>query len=242
MTCETANILLLFHRPGPHTDLSGEDTAELEAHLSTCPACASRSAVQSQTDAAIARAMQDVAIPRGLRQGLLQKASRDTARLAQRRWLTRSLAAGLLATVGLAGWGSYVAWNRPNFDSWVIAEATQFEIDQPERVLNDWLSAQGIPQELPEEFDPHLLTFCGWDELQGERVPMIEFRTQPGMGFARVYFLKAGQFSMKDATETQNSLVTVRLYRHKPTQGWSTVIVHTGNGLQPFLKPRLQPI
>ena len=80
MTCDTARTLLLFYRPGKTTDLAAEDVAALEAHLSTCPACAALVGRQTEADAAIGRAFRQVPVPGGLRDRLQARAATDVLR------------------------------------------------------------------------------------------------------------------------------------------------------------------
>jgi hypothetical protein len=235
MTCETARTLLLFYRPGANPDLAAEDVAALEQHLAGCPDCAARSARQAGDDAAIGRAVRQVTVQVGLRDQLQVHAIAATGRAWWNKWLTRANAAALVAAAGLLGWGGYVAATRPALDTYAAAMAHETAIERPDQTVRDWLSGVGVRGPLAEDFNFQNLGFHGYAELQGQRVPVLEFRNG-GLGFARVYLLRPGQFAVKDATETQTSLVTVRLYKGSPAAGWTTVVVHTGPSLQPFLR------
>lgn len=235
MTCDTARILLLFYRPGKAADLAADDFTALEAHLATCPACAARVGRQTAADAAIGRAFRQVAVPDGLKARARVRAAAAESRLWRQTWATRAATAALVLAVGLTGWGGYVAATRPVLNTWALGEQYEVTFERPDQAAREWLAGQGVPQPLPEDFDPALLTFTGYADVQGVRVPVLEYRAA-GAGFARVYLLRPGQFSLKDAAETQNSFVTVRLYRDRPAAGWTAVVVHTGNDLQPFLR------
>jgi hypothetical protein len=235
MTCETARILLLFYRPGRTTDLAAEDVAALESHLVGCPACSALVARQAAADAAIGGAFRQINVPGGLKDRLQTHAAAEAGRLWRRTWATRTAAAAAAILVGLLGWGWYIAATRPELDTLQLAAANEYAATYPDRAGPEFLAAQGIPGPLPEDFDFQRLTSYGFASVQGEAVPVLEFRAGEN-SFARVYFLRPGQFGVNGAIETQNSTVTVRLYRNRPAGGWTTVVVHTGNGLQPFLK------
>jgi len=240
MTCETARILLLFYRPGKTTDLAAEDVSALEGHLATCPTCAPLIAQQTATDGAIGRAVRQITVPGGLKDRLQTRTETEAGRLWRRKWTMRIAATAAVLITGFLGWNGDVAATRPAFDSWQLAAFNDELIQEPYRAGPEFLGRQGVPGPLPEDFDFQKMTSHGFAKVQGQTVPVLEFRAGEN-GIARVYVLRPGQFSTKDATETQNSTVTVRLYRDRPAAGWTTVIVHTGNGLQPFLKVPLPP-
>jgi hypothetical protein len=236
MNCETARILLLFYRPGRTSDLAAEDVAALEGHLAGCPTCAALVARQAVADMAIGGAFRQISVPGGLKERLQTNAAAEAGRFWRRTWAARTAAAAAVLLVGLLGWGWYVAATRPELDTLQLAAANEYAATYPDRAGPEFLAAQGIPGPLPEDFDFQRLTSYGFARVQGESVPMLEFRAGEG-GFARVYVLRPGQFGVKEAEDTQNSTVTVRVYRDRPAPGWTTVIVHPVTGLQPFLRP-----
>jgi hypothetical protein len=239
MTCETARILLLFYRPGQTADLAAEDVAALEGHLVTCPACAAAAGRQSAADEAIGRAFREVSVPGALKDRLHTRTAEAAGQLWRNKWATRASVMGLVAALWLTVWGVVIAINRPTLDTFALANDTQTAIERPESMARVWLNDLGLPGPLPEEFEFGLLSSFGHGELAGVRVPVLEFRNNGG--FARVYLLRPGQFHTKDAAETQNSLVTVRLYKDRPAPGWVVVVVHTGTSLQPFLRVPAAP-
>ena len=89
---------------------------------------------------------------------------------------------------------------------------------------------------LPEDFDFQKMTSQGFTKVQGETVPVLEFRAGEN-GFARVYVLRPGQFSMKDATETQNSTVTLRLISSRVWSPRPTPTCSTAGSTPPSTPP-----
>ena len=234
MDCDYARLLLLFDRTGPNPDLAADDAASLEAHLATCPACLAAATTSRRVDAAIARPFRGTTVPSALRGDLLARADAGLRREWRSRWSYRAVAAAAALAVGWLSWGGYVAATRPTLDTWTLGSATEATVEKPEAAARAWMAQEGLGETLPEEFDFRQLAGYGYGELQGVRVPTLEFRN--GANFAKVILLKPGSFSTRGATDAQNSTVTVRLYRDRPAAGWVVLVVYTGTSLQPFLR------
>jgi hypothetical protein len=100
VNCETARLLLAFHRPhGP--ELGPDEARALGEHVATCAACGARARHDQAFDQAVAAAMNAVPIPIGLRERLLARVTNlQSAR--GRQWAVYAAAAALLLAVGLA--------------------------------------------------------------------------------------------------------------------------------------------
>jgi hypothetical protein len=254
MECRDAQFYLRLRRPGVD-ELGPEATAALDQHLAGCPCCAAESRAAAAFDAAVGAAMRAVPIPVGLRNRLVAHTSaRRGAALRRRAYRVVALAASVLLTVGI-GIGAF-ATTRPQpdtaalamkgetfanalppvdpllaqapFNNWQAAQSNRDAVQQ-------WLSDQGLPGQLPQPFDYNLFLSNHWEEVQGRKVPVILFRSRQGTGFAKVYVFRAAQFDLKDVPEGQSSQCRARPYPDQPA-GITYVVVFTGTDLAPFLE------
>ncbi len=232
MDCPHANLLLMFYRPDRPTDLATDDAAALQAHLATCPACAAKLAQQSALDQRLSAAMRNVPVPTGLADRLQDQARSQIRRAWQRTAMKSALAASLLVAVYLG----FVAATRPTLDVGQLADAQDTLWQSPDRTATAWLAANGLTNSLPEDFDLNLVTFAGRRDLQG--VPTLAMRLDgPGRQTAWVYFLRSTAFDTSKAETGQyTSNVGVKVYRDLPN-GWTAVVLYTGNSLTNFLRP-----
>ncbi|QEL13911.1 anti-sigma factor family protein [Limnoglobus roseus] len=232
MDCPHANLLLIFYRPDRPSDLSAEDAAALQTHLAGCPACAAKLAKQTAEDRFLSAAVRNVPVPSGLADRLKQQAQSQLKWAWRRTAMKYALAASLL----VAGYVGYVAATRPSLDVGQLADAQDTLWQSPDRTATAWLTANGLTNALPEDFDLNLVTFTGRSGLQG--VPTLAMRLDaPGRNHAWVYFLRPGDFNHSKAETGQyTSNVGVKVYRDLPN-GWTAVVLYTGNSLNTFLRP-----
>lgn len=231
MDCPHANLLLLFYRPDRPSDLSADDAAALQAHLAACPACAAKLAKQSAADRVLSAAVRDVPVPSGLADRLKQQAQSQINR-AWRRTAAKCVAAAVLLVAGYVG---YAAATRPTLDVGRLADAQDAVWQSPDRTASDWLTANGLTDALPEDFDLRLTTFAGRLDLQGVPTPALRLDAA-GRQTAWVYFLRPRSFDPGQVEAWQISNVGVKVYRDRPN-GWTAVVVFTGGSLNAFLRP-----
>lgn len=230
MDCPHANLLLLFYRPDGTSELTVEDAAALRDHLATCPACAAKLARQSAQDQFVSAAMRNVPVPSGLADRLKRDAAGQLGRIWRRTAMKYAVAACLLITA----YGGYVAATRPYLDVAQLADAQDNLWQSPDRTAGEWLAANNLTRALPEDFALQLVTSTGRRDLQG--VPTLAMRLDTNGNTAWVYFLRPGQFNLRDAATGQyTSNVGVRVYRDLP-DGWAAVVVYTGNNFNAFLR------
>jgi hypothetical protein len=238
MDCDNFRILLLFYRPGRTSDLAAEDVTALEAHLSGCPTCSAHIRRDTALDAVIGKSLRGVTVPAGLKSGLSASAAATSSRLWRAKWLGRVTAASLV-TIGVGvGWGGYDRYTRPALDPYTVADSQEAIVLDPERAVRDWLRVQGVS--VPNDFNLRLTTGYGYDEVQGVRVPVIDLRIDGQT--ARLYLLPPTKFGTANAAATQNSTVTVQLFRDQPAAGWTVMVAYTGASLAPFLKAPAGPV
>jgi|GEM_PF-941036 len=262
MDCREALFFLRFRRPGvPGAgELAPDDTASLERHLESCPACAAEAKAAAAFDAALGSAMRAVDVPAGLRDRLFVASSVERGhRLRRRAYQLAALAACLFLTVGLAA-GIFTA-TRPEPDTFALVmqasrvePAFRFEnlqnvnfggrdLEAANRAaLDAWLASERLPA-LPQpdgaKFDLNLLVSHHWEEVQGQQVPVVLFRGRDG-GFAKVYAFRSTQFRIKHLTDAADSNCQARVFS-TDRSGVMYVVVFTGPRLDPFLEPQRNP-
>jgi hypothetical protein len=208
MDCRTARLLLPYAaRPA---ELGPEDTAELNAHLASCPQCAAQARAERSFDAAVGQAMTAVAVPLDL------KAQID-ARLARARgprW-RRSLAqlsaaaAALLLVASLIWLGTYktpvqAEYIAVNWDNYVS------DLRDPDRV-KDYFRQQGMVVEIPDDFDWDALYWRDVTDFKGHQVARLDF--QRGEAKAHIFVLPKSHFRIEKGAPTkyESSRCTVEL-------------------------------
>lgn len=238
MECSAIRQLLAFRRPGGPEELAADDLAELARHLAVCPACAASARRQESFDAAVFTAMGGVTVPPGLRDRLLTAAlAKQGAALRQRIYSHLLIAATVLLGVGLAP-GIASRLLRTTLDPDTVAIKHDQDQDNPQKTIEDFLAANGLPATLPRDFDPNLRHTHGLGELvRGKYVPMIEYvipGQNPGrVDSARVYFVRESLFDTSSVRNTQSSFHTVTVFREN---NLTYVVVHTAP-LDLFIKP-----
>src|SRR6267142_1662781 len=100
MDCNHARLLLTFARD--HADLDQSEADGLEEHLGQCPECAAAFAAEQRADAALAKAMNDVPVPAGLKERLLAKLAKlPRTRWSWRRWIVSTAAAAAIVLLAI---------------------------------------------------------------------------------------------------------------------------------------------
>ncbi|MCU0702493.1 MAG: hypothetical protein MUF18_00690 [Fimbriiglobus sp.] len=225
MTCNLSQLLLAV----PPGELAPDDRAALDAHTRSCPTCASLAA----TDAAIRKAMIAVPVPSGLRDRLYAQA--DSARAAA--WKRRAgwVAAGLAACLALGtGFGAWSYFARPELDADRTTQWLENERMARQQAVGEWLTAQGLPPDLPEPFEFGYHDFHGTGPLGSAELPCVVFRHDRGQ--CRVYVLHSGAVRLPtgrwgDVTGSEFTHRTIE--RNGVTY---LIAVSTGTTLETFLR------
>lgn len=261
MECRDAQFYLRFRRPGAD-DLDPVDAAVLDRHLAACPVCAADARLVRAFDAAVSAAMRAVPVPAGLRGRLIASTSAQRGTVLRRRaYRVAAVAASLLLTAGLA-LGVFTA-TRPRPETLALAmkgdelaealhragpNAVGGGDERPdprlaqanERAIGRWLETEDLPASLPAAFDYGLVLSYHWEDVQGEKVPVVWFRERNGPGFAKVYVFRSTQFNLKHVQEAQASLCQAKVLP-TPSPRLAYVVVFSsqpGQDLAPFLKPK----
>lgn len=240
MECRDAEFYLRLRRHAAD-ELGTDVTAPLDGHLATCAACAATAKASANFDRAVSAAMLSVPVPAGLRERLITQAARaQGAALRRTAFRYGGLVAAALLLVAI-GVGIYTN-GRPKVDSSAIVQKNDELFNNPQEYTRAWLAKEGMPEQLPWDFDYRLLIGCGYEEIGGRKAPVVTFRARDGDGLAKVYvFREGGAFDTKDIQDAQASHFNAQVFVDK--QGWRGVkylVVHTGlpnQGLQQFLRP-----
>jgi hypothetical protein len=232
MDCRTARLLLELTGSRP-SEIESSELESLEEHLGDCTSCRSYADLERAMDDHIARAVQSVPVPEGLRERLLDGLSAERRRGFRQKLFvyagTLSIAASLVVVTLL--------WrNRPAHREGVNLEAAwnrSFEQNgtSPERVqewFQDTYHRQTVP---PVGFNYNSLKFYDLVELQGKRVPLLFFVRDGAI--ARVYILSAKDFNLDEVTEAPG--YNVNLIRHPSDDRFAYVAVYSSERLDWFL-------
>ena len=235
MECRDAQFYLRFRRPG--SDELGPDVAtDLDRHLAGCEHCAAEAGAQTAFDAVVAGAMRDVPVPAGLRNKLVAHvAEKRGAELRRKAYRYAGTAAAVFLALGMT-FGFFA--RRPSLDLPEMVMAFDYQSQNPDAAIRDWLVAEKLPTALPAPFDPALLHKFDTERVKGRNVPVISFRDRNGQGFAHVYILRPGEFrGQEDLQGFQASNCRAQVFTNVPqAPGYVYVVIHTGPNLTPFLK------
>ena len=183
MNCHLSHLLLAF-RPN---ELAADDRAALDTHLATCPTCALFAKAAAATDAAFRKAMLAVPVPSGL-QAKLHSSVAALQRAA--RWRkAKAWGAGLAAAVvvGLGAWGVFES-TKPPLTTAIAIGHLEDERLMKERHVREWLVSEGVPADLPKEFDFRQHSAHGTGPLGPMKVPFVLFQNDRGQ--CRVYIFR----------------------------------------------------
>jgi hypothetical protein len=231
MDCRTARLLATFVGPRA-AELQGDEAEALAAHLADCPDCASVHQSERLLDERLGRAMRDVPLPPGLRERLVTNLAAERWS-CQRRKLVRAFA-GIAAAIALAlGW---YFWPRPPLpiDLPRRHQMVNAELPASAQEVVDHFARQGVALQMPADINLNYtrLTYCGWGELEGRRVPLLIF--QNGSATLRVYILDGKRFDLGPWAGNQLSgKVTLELRVSADGRfGW--LFEYTTDSLRPF--------
>ncbi|MBP3960369.1 hypothetical protein J8F10_34505 [Gemmata sp. G18] len=242
MDCRDAQFYLRLRRQAPD-ELGPDVNAPLDDHLATCAACAANGRAIASFDRAVARAMLAVPVPAGLRTSLVAHVAEKQGAVLRRK-AYRAVAA-LAASVLLVGIALGIFTNtRPKVETDALVQRADEQLSDPERATQEWLTAQKLPDRLPDEWalNYDLVMHKMHEKIHGEYVPVIVFRSsdpRDPTAFAKVYlFPNNGRFDLKNIQDAQASLTTARVVVGQgDLRGITYVIVHTGgplDGLKQF--------
>lgn len=243
MDCRTARLLLDFARPRV-PELAAPEADALHRHLADCPDCAAVQRLERRLDEPIARAMRDVPLPAGLRERLLDKVAGP---LTLRWYRRKAVWSGLAAALVLLALGWY--WFNPPLTQLDLAALHERANNQPvsaqavvERFPGDGLQVafhRGLAVEAPPRFNYNLLTYHGVCELQGQRVPFLEF--QNGSNLLRVYILDGKRFDIQALAGTVLSGRVSHRVELSPDNRFGWLYEYTGGRLDRFFDPEVLP-
>jgi hypothetical protein len=257
MDCKTARLLLDFVRPhAPEVDPT--DAAELDRHLSGCPACAGLAAEERRLDDVLGRAMRRVEVPAGLAQQLHNRLEADRTERSRRWWghgLRAAVAAALL--VGLV-WGGWLVWKQrpprlldPEYDGFVEDVKADGYQGHSSDTVDLFYRRNGIDAGAPTHLDYRYLKGYGLADFRGRQVPHLVFvlpgpeKTaadrkkeegvpEPG-AYVQVYILSGKKFDLdklKDGAQANygDFKVTVEIQQHASGR-YAYVYVYNGDSL-----------
>ena len=237
MECRDAQFYLRLQRHA--TDELGADVAgALSAHLASCPACAADGRAALAFDRAVASAMRAVPVPPGQRERLVtHAAAKQGAALRGRLYRGATVAAAALVLVAL-GLGVFSS-TRPHVPTHELVQAAEEQWTSPRPYVQKWLAAKGLPDELPWDFQyERLRVNCSDEEVAGRHVPVVALATPEG-DFAKVYVFRDGAFKGDPIGPAQDSnFHAMEFHDRARFPGVRYVVVHTGQDLAPFLRPK----
>lgn len=236
MDCETARVMLTFF--GRHgEELSTEDRADFDAHLSACAPCAAKFRAEQAFDGQIAKAMRQLTVPADLRSKIADSLAADRGDWYRRRLI------GVAATVGvgLLSFAGYVAYQIQTAPTLRADNVLSMQDRSPEDQISRELSKHGLRYNPQRPFDLTQLTMAGASELQGREVPMLFFRNVRKNSHAKVYVVNDRMLNWKALDPEQSEFhsklgyqVAVMPDAVRGDVGY--VIVYTGDSLDVFLE------
>lgn len=239
MECRDAQFYLRLRRHAAD-ELGADVTAAIDGHCATCAACAADARSAAGFDRAVATAMKSVPVPASLRERLVTQAARAQGAALRTKALRAGgmVAAALLAVaIGLGVFTNL----RPTVNTQDLVEINGDQFANAEGATQKFLAKHKLPDRLPQPFDYDLHVFNGFEEVAGNHVPVVVFRSPNDNGFAKVYIFAAdGRFDLKKLEEAQGSHARAQVLPEGTDQfrGFRYVFVHTGRDLQPFLLTR----
>jgi hypothetical protein len=228
MDCNHARLLLTFARD--RADLDQSEADGLEEHLNQCAECQALSASERQVDAALAKAMNAVPTPPGLKERLLAKLPRPRVRL--RRWIATTAAAAAVVLLALTfSWHVWPPAQEPDFDNVPIVLVS--DNPQSPQEVEDWFERKNLTMTFPRQFDSGKLNAIYVADFQGRRVPKLVFLDRASGSAAHVYVLSDRQFNV-DA-ELPSHLRTLKSMETYRQNGYLYLVIYTGS-LDPFVR------
>ncbi len=243
MDCKTARLFLDYVRPRP-AELPGDDAKALEGHLAACPECGAAARAERDADARLARAVQAVTVPEGLRDRLLGRLAAER-RAWYRKRLRRAGVAALAAAVLLALGLWYLRPGpppSPDLDQVTLDVSFQKGPEQVESWFQNHYPQHAFlaPREIDQgTLNYELLTYYDVVSFQGKQVPMLLFVN--GGQQARVYVVSGRGFTLPEGPDSRDSQgVKVQYQRAPANPALGLIIIYT-DSLRPFLTGERPP-
>jgi len=195
MDCDHARLLLSFtHKKA---ELDNAEAEALQAHLDQCPECEQTARCEGSLDDALGRAMRAVAVPAGLKAGLLDRAAVHRRLRVRRAAAWTALAAVLLLTVMGFAWYARlprVNWNDIQTATAELVDVKDMAVSQPVTApeqIEEWFATQGMRMEAPRQFNYALLKSFDIARCMKREVPKLVFARDDGgqVAMAEVYVL-----------------------------------------------------
>src|SRR5262245_55559384 len=229
MDCNHARLLLTFARD--HADLDQSEADGLEEHLSQCAECLALSASERHVDAALAKAMNAVPTPPGLKERILAKLPRS--RTSWRRWIATTAAAAAVVLLAITiSWHVWPPKAEPDFEQ-VSLVVTTHEPQTPE-VVEAWFEENRLPMAFPQRLNARRLSSYSIGEFQGRRVPRLEFVDRSdSSNVAHVFVLSERQFNVKAEVPSALKMMGARSLDSFKEGPYLYVVIYTGS-LEPF--------
>jgi hypothetical protein len=201
MDCKTARLLFDFVRPGT-AEMDAAEVAAFEQHLAACPECDALARAERGVDLAIAKAMQAVEVPAGLRNRLLTRLERERGDVYLRWFGHTGRVAAAAAAVVLVCWGVY-AWRQSHLPSVDMDRAWDEAHNRMVAPLGgddlaEHFRKLGYDGRFPRNLNYSMLAYYGMAEFQGRAVPQLIFLTPQGGARAEVLVLSPKQFNLTD--------------------------------------------
>ena len=242
MDCNTARMLAEL-RGNRANELPDEDTASLNKHLQTCAGCQSLLQVEKKLDAPLLRTMSAIAVPPGLKARIFDRLATERGAVQRRRfWYATATAALVIFAVGVLTWNPE---RKPKIDLNELVQNADQLVDDPQGAADAWLIAQGIQQQPPEPFNPHLMAFHGMVTVQGKQVAMLCYKSyEDGISVsAKVYIIRGSDFDLSalqkppDGGSWGERGNQVKVYPGSDqTNKLIFVVIYNSRTLEPFLK------
>jgi len=238
MDCNTARLLCTFARPR-NPELAADEAAALARHLAECPECQALQTAERAFDDRVGRAVRAVPVPANLQARILQRLGEQRRQVLRRRVVRcgAGLAAAVLLIVGWAYWpvsliqlDLYALHDAANLPPSVRVE--RLKADQSDRLPLKF-SRGNLKFEFPATLNYLKLTHHGVCELQGHRVPFMEFKN--GKDTLRVYILDGQRFDLNAMSPTVLSGGVTLDLNVPPGSAFGWLYLYTGGSLEPFL-------
>src|SRR5262245_60926337 len=221
MDCNYARLLLTFARD--HADLDQSEADLLEEHLNQCVECQVLSASERQADAALAKAMNAVPTPPGLKERVLAKLPRP--RVRWRRWIATTAAAAAVVLLAITfSWHVWPPLQDPDFDNVPIVLVANEP--QSAQTVEDWFEKRNLTMAFPRQFDSGKLNAIYVADFQGRRVPKLVFIDRASGSAAHVYVLSDRQFNV-DA-ELPSHYRTLKSMEPYKQNGYLYMVIYQG--------------
>jgi hypothetical protein len=237
MDCRTARLLLDFARPRC-PELPADDSDALDAHLSSCADCDAVARVERETDVRIARTMQAVDVPIGLRERILDRLESKRGDRQRRRlgWAVRvSTAAAVLILAVYLGFAWFGPRPQPLDIERLHAQGFARVTSPDPRKVETWFKEDfDVTTVAPSDFNYAYFKDFGIASCQGQRVPSMYFAR--GDTEAHVYVVSKDQFDLNALNETEpidSGGYHVEVRRDDPDHAF--VVFFKGDSLGPLL-------